>query len=1035
MLSYRGRNMQAGCSVAEGQHSMTVPDGRPGDGFRLAVDLGTSHTVAMMRWPEGRARPLLFDGQPLLPSAVFLDTTGRLHVGRDALRLGYAEPRRFEPNPKRRIDETSVLLGDAEVPVADLFAALLGAVAREAVATTGFLPPTVLTYPAAWGERRRAVLTEAVARAGWPAETTFLPEPVAAARYFAEVLRRPVPVGSALAVFDFGGGTLDVAVVRNDGHGFTVAASGGLDDLGGLDLDSAVADHLGKSLAGAEPAAWTALTDPATLGQWRARRQFWEDIRGAKEMLSRTVLAPVPVPGVEHAVPLSRDEFEALATPLLHRGIAETAEVLAAAGVPQGELAGLFLVGGSSRVPLVARLLHSELGIAPTVLEQPELPVAEGALTGAAVPAQRQGGGRHAAPVPVGVAPVGAAPESAAPNGAVPESVVPNSAVPESAAPNSAVPESAAPNSALPESAAPNSAVPESAAPNSALPESAAPESALPERIAPAHIAPHYEQGVAHAATPTPTPSTLPNNRPPPSSAPPSSAPVSPSPQYAEPVDPWATAEAAALAGGGGGGAGHAVFPGSPGPVTPPASESWLASAEPGQRKRSYRKRALVAAGLVVVLGLAAAAAVVFWPRDRALDFTPLADAKRFAPAVTMTSKFADAEILGDRAYFASTDEAGTLGAVAVDTKSGVQVWSSPAAGVAAQWDHMIALPDGLAVFSATDTTTRQRRMVILGRDHGELRWERSLGDDDGVWFMADVVVVADRAQHRLLGLEINNKGKTRWEIPDIKGDSSTATAVIPATTNDDIIGPATASGSRLAPDMTDDTRIVQIGADRSARVIDAKSGDIVVKPRQSVADPDDEVVAHNGRLIVRESENAQRIMSYALDKLGEPKSVYTAPDTTRQLSHLVPCGPDRVCFVEAAGYEDKTDQVTSLDVTTGKRWARSLPSTETLVPVGDSVLAAQNTTPPRVSLLNAKGAVVWTREGEAARLNNANMLLFLKAGSDYPDDSFVWGDHVGDPAAPLGALQQVRSSTCSWDTAMLACVTDKDFVLQRFAH
>jgi molecular chaperone HscA len=956
--------MQAGCSVAEGQHSMTGPDGRPGDGFRLAVDLGTSHTVAMMRWPEGRARPLLFDGQPLLPSAVFLDTTGRLHVGRDALRLGYAEPGRFEPNPKRRVDEASVLLGDTEVPVADLFAALLGAVAREAVATTGFLPPTALTYPAAWGERRRAVLTEAVAKAGWPAETTFLPEPVAAARYFAEVLRRPVPVGSALAVFDFGGGTLDVAVVRNDGHGFTVAASGGLDDLGGLDLDSAVADHLGKSLAGAEPAAWTALTDPATLGQWRARRQFWEDVRGAKEMLSRTVLAPVPVPGVEHAVPLTRDEFEALATPLLHRGIAETAEVLAAAGVPPGELAGLFLVGGSSRVPLVARLLHSELGVAPTVLEQPELPVAEGALAGAVVPEQRQGSGQqgsgrqgsgqHGAPVPVG-----AEPES---------------------------------------------------------------------------IAPHYEQGVAHAATPTPTPSTLPNNRPPPSSPPPSSAPVSPSPQYAEPVDPWATAEAAALAGSGGGGAGHAVFPGSPGPVTPPASESWLASAEPGQRRRSYRKKALVAAGLVVVLGLAAAAAVVFWPRDRALDFTPLTDAKRFAPAVAMTSKFADAEILGDRAYFASTDEAGTLGAVAVDTKTGKQVWSTPAAGVAVQWDHMIALPDGLAVFSATDTTTHQRRMVILGGDHGELRWERSLGDDDGVWFMADVVVVADRAQHRLLGLEVDNKGKTRWEIPDIKGDSSTSTAVIPATTSDDIIGPATASGSQLAPDTTDDTRIVQISADRSARVIDAKSGDIVVKPRQSVADPDDEVVAHNGRLIVRESENAQRIMSYDLGKLGEPDSVYTAPDTTRQLTHLVPCGPDRVCFVEAAGYEDKTDQVTSLDVVTGKRWARSLPSTETLVPVGDSVLAAQNTTPPRVSLLNAKGAVVWTREGAAARLNNANMLLFLKAGSDYPDDSFVWGDHVGDPAVPLGALQQVRSSTCSWDTAMLACVTDKDFVLQRFA-
>ena len=108
--------------------------------------------------------------------------------------------------------------------------------------------------PAAWGRRRRGVLTDALTRAGWPADTEMVPEPVAAARYFADVLRRPVPVGSALAVFDFGGGTLDIAVVRNEGldrdgrpH-FEVAASGGADDLGGLDVDSGLVDHLGKAL-------------------------------------------------------------------------------------------------------------------------------------------------------------------------------------------------------------------------------------------------------------------------------------------------------------------------------------------------------------------------------------------------------------------------------------------------------------------------------------------------------------------------------------------------------------------------------------------------------------------------------------------------------------------------------------------------------------------------------------------------------------------------------------------------------------------
>ncbi|ROO51599.1 putative pyrroloquinoline-quinone binding quinoprotein [Micromonospora sp. Llam0] len=379
---------------------MTGQDG----GFALGVDLGTSNTVAVLRWPDGRTRPLLFDGAPILPSGVFLGD--RLYVGRDALRLAQSDPARFEPNPKRRIDESTVLLGDHEVPTADLLAAVLAAVARAAVEAVGFLPPAALTYPAAWGSRRREVLAQAVARAGWPpvaqqpsAGTRLVPEPVAAARYFADVLRRPVPVGQALAVFDFGGGTLDIAVVRNDGVDsagrarFAVIGSGGIAELGGLDLDAALVEHLGGVL---DPQVAQQLNAPASPAQWRNRRQFWDDVRGAKEMLSRSSSAPVAVPGVDQAVHLTRDELEQVATPLIRRGVREAARVIADCGLGGDQLAGLFLVGGSSRVPLAARLLHSELGVAPTVLEQPELPVAEGALADLAT---------VAAPAPVPPAP------------------------------------------------------------------------------------------------------------------------------------------------------------------------------------------------------------------------------------------------------------------------------------------------------------------------------------------------------------------------------------------------------------------------------------------------------------------------------------------------------------------------------------------------------------------------------------------------------------------------------------------------------
>lgn len=140
----------------------------PADGYVLGVDLGTSHTVAVIRWPDGRARPLLVDGAPVMPSAVYLDEAGHIHVGRDAQRLAQTDPTQFEPNPKHRIGETSVLLGDREVPVTALLSAILREVAAKAVEAVGHLPPAVLTCPAKWGPQFRGVLENAAAQAGFP---------------------------------------------------------------------------------------------------------------------------------------------------------------------------------------------------------------------------------------------------------------------------------------------------------------------------------------------------------------------------------------------------------------------------------------------------------------------------------------------------------------------------------------------------------------------------------------------------------------------------------------------------------------------------------------------------------------------------------------------------------------------------------------------------------------------------------------------------------------------------------------------------
>ncbi|GAB1694055.1 Hsp70 family protein [Krasilnikovia sp. M28-CT-15] len=346
----------------------------------LGVDFGTSNTVAVARWPDGRARPILVDGSPLLPSAVYAEPDAQLIVGRDAVHSARLEPARFEPNPKRRIDDGTVLLGDHELPVVDLIAAVLARVAEEWHRAVGPVRPDVtLTCPATWGAARRGLLAEAAARAGL-AGARLVAEPVAAATYFAEVLGRDVPIGSVVVVHDFGAGTFDASVVARTGEGFEVMAVDGRDDIGGLDVDAAIVEHLGAYCAERDAAAWQRLVEPTTVEERRAQRQLWDDVRVAKERLSRTQSADLVVPLLGLEVHLTRDELETLARPVLEQTVRVTADLLRWADLPEGRLAGVFLVGGASRIPLVATLLHRALGEAPVVIEQPELVVAEGSI-------------------------------------------------------------------------------------------------------------------------------------------------------------------------------------------------------------------------------------------------------------------------------------------------------------------------------------------------------------------------------------------------------------------------------------------------------------------------------------------------------------------------------------------------------------------------------------------------------------------------------------------------------------------------------
>jgi hypothetical protein len=180
-------------------------------------------------------------------------------------------------------------------------------------------------------------------------------------------------------VYDLGAGTFDIAVVGASQQGFSVLAEDGLPDLGGLDVDQALLEHVGREVSHRDPGRWQRLLRPETTSDRRAQRALREDVKSAKEALSRHPQTEVPMPEPFDDVLVTRAELEALVRPNLIRSVELLTKTIRSTGMTPDRLLGIYLVGGSSRMPLVANMIAEQLRVVPSSLDQPETAVALGA--------------------------------------------------------------------------------------------------------------------------------------------------------------------------------------------------------------------------------------------------------------------------------------------------------------------------------------------------------------------------------------------------------------------------------------------------------------------------------------------------------------------------------------------------------------------------------------------------------------------------------------------------------------------------------
>lgn len=347
----------------------------------IGIDLGTTNSeVAVVR--DGQPRVLEEDGDPILPSFVGLSEDGRLLVGKAARNQWVLAPERTIKSIKRKMgQDEKVHLGDQEFRPQEISAMILRALRDRAAAELGQpVSKAVITVPAYFNDAQRQATREAGELAGLEV-VRILNEPTAAALTYdpsqAELQR--------MLVYDLGGGTFDVSIVQAQQGVVEVLASHGDTQLGGDDFDDLLLKHLADRFQAEHGIDLRANPIP--------RARLLRAAEAAKRHLSYHPFAKVEEEFIAEKegqalhlnLEISREEYEALIRPLLDRTMDCVQRALDDSHLTASRIDRVVLVGGSTRTPIINRLLEERLGQPAHQEVNPDLCVAMGAAIQAAI--------------------------------------------------------------------------------------------------------------------------------------------------------------------------------------------------------------------------------------------------------------------------------------------------------------------------------------------------------------------------------------------------------------------------------------------------------------------------------------------------------------------------------------------------------------------------------------------------------------------------------------------------------------------------
>ncbi|MEE9296251.1 MAG: Hsp70 family protein [Phycisphaerae bacterium] len=348
-------------------------------------DIGTTQCKVGRVDPTGKASIINnARGEPTTPSAIYLAELGEPLIGTDAVEQGFVDPARYVSNFKLKLGTTESLVAGTSFMPTDATATLIAALKKDAENVLGIeITEAIATCPANFRDDAKQALLEAFERNGITIPL-LLAEPSAAGMAYG--VDKPGG-GKTLLVYDFGGGTFDVSVLRVDGSQITVLATEGVARLGGNDINECLRQRVLEEVAAACGEMPTPQSDPLFFPDLAQR------VEAAKISLGNRPEVPIVAgyKGRQVIVKVTRDEFHKAIAPLVQQSLDALDRAVARAGRKKQQIDRLLMVGGTSRLPVIQDKVADHTGLVPRTDIDPEKAVAYGAALASVTEMARQG--------------------------------------------------------------------------------------------------------------------------------------------------------------------------------------------------------------------------------------------------------------------------------------------------------------------------------------------------------------------------------------------------------------------------------------------------------------------------------------------------------------------------------------------------------------------------------------------------------------------------------------------------------------------